>query len=165
MCWCVSAIPPRPASRMPQMMAAPLYQQRLMDAAAGLETAALCLMSPMRPDSHLLFSLLARNANPAHVCVAVVSYGQLLIGLLPVVLAARYWRPRRDAAGQQGPGWRRAWLRSNLLLQRWASVRPDTTAFLLRAWLVCTLLWVCCRMTAALVYLPSVAVQASQHCC
>ncbi len=136
---------------MPQMLQAPLSQKRLADVATGLETAALCLMSPMRADSQTLYLLMAQRADPERVCVAVVSFSQLAIGLLPVVLAAHGWRPGAEGQAQQGSGWRRAWRRSNLVLQQWARAWPGTGAFMLRAWLLCAVLWLGCRLSAGLI--------------
>ncbi|PRW44550.1 hypothetical protein C2E21_6801 [Chlorella sorokiniana] len=132
------------------MLQAPLAQQWLASVAAALETAAICLMSPVRADSRVLLLLMSRRADPQQVCVAVISFGQLAIGLLPVVLAAHGWRPGPEGQAQQCGRWRRAWRRSNLLLQRCSSVRPGLGGFLLRAWLFAAVLWIGCRLNAGL---------------
>ena len=136
---------------MAQMLQAPLAQQRLADMAMGLELGALCLMSPLQADSHTMFLLLSKRAAPERVCVAVVTFNQLAIGLLPVVLAAHGWRPSPEDPAQQRSSWRRAWRRSNQMLQCWARAWPGSGGFALRAWLFCAGLWMVCRLSAGLV--------------
>lgn len=135
----------------PQMLVAPLSQQRLAHAAAALEVAALPLTSLLPGNEHTASALLAGQADPERVCVAAVSFGELLLGLLPVAVQAQWWRPPVEPSTQHGRPRRQGWQCSNQLLQRWLHVTPHDGGWVLRAWVCCAALWLGCRLAAGLV--------------
>lgn len=97
--------------------------------------------------------LLSGNADPGRTCEATVAFGQALVGLLPVVMAAQYVQqePQRRAADGgrrlQAPKWlARSWAACNAALRWAARVNPRSGMFILWARVFCAVLWQLCKL-------------------
>lgn len=143
---------PLPPPCTPQLLAAPLTRRRVAQAAAALEVLAqpAAWLLPRRYKSGAYLSrdaLFREQADSERTCVAVVGYGEALVGLLPVLLAAQRHTWADHAWQPQAPRWLAlAWARANAALRWAARVHHLDGKFVLRAWALCALLWLICKV-------------------